>query len=219
MSTFFSPHEPAAVDAILRTLGADRSAGYLAASRGVPEKAVRLYLWNAALAGAFLPMIGIVEVALRNAVSDRLAQTYGAAWYDDPRFVTIDSKPFQRSIDRAKSHITSGGKIVTPSRMVSQLMFGFWVSLLRPGYARSLWPMLRPAFAPYVRRRRVADVLDPLVAFRNRVAHHEVIYDREPRLMYERLIIAAQLLSPGLELWIRYFSQVDALLAKGPYST
>src|ERR1700685_1722942 len=112
---------------MLGTLGPDRSAGYIAAFGGTDEKTLRLYIWNAALAGAFLPTIGIVEVALRNALHDKLERHFGTFWYDDPRFIAIDPRPFQRSIDRAKTHITTGGKTITPPRMVEQLMFGFWV--------------------------------------------------------------------------------------------
>ena len=218
LSKFFSPDDPATLNEMLRSLGPDRAAGYVTASGGTDEKTLRLYVWNAALAGAFLPTVGIVEVALRNALHDKLERHFGTVWYDDPRFIAIDPKLFPRSIDRAKAHITMGGKAISPPRMVAQLMFGFWVSLLRPAYARSLWPILRPAFVPYARRRRVADALDPLVVFRNRVAHHEVIYDRDPRRMYERLIAAAQLLSPGLDRWIDHLSRVDVLLAKGPFA-
>jgi len=142
----------------------------------------------------------------------------GVDWFDNPSFIAIDPAPFQRNINRAKSHIVAGGELVTPPKVVGQLTFGFWVALLRPAYARTLWPLLRSAFVPHTRRRRVADALDPLVVFRNRTAHHEAIYNRQPKVMFDKLIAAAQLLSPGLNEWIDHHSRVAALLAKGPFS-
>lgn len=218
LSKFFSPDDPTTLNEILRILGRDRFASYLTDAGASRDRAVQLYAWNAALASAFLPAIAIVEVALRNALHAQLEPHFGSSWYDNPNFMRIDRQPFQRSIDRAKAHIVTGGKTITPPRMVAQLMFGFWVSLLRPVYARSLWPLLRPAFSSRTRRRRVTDALDPLVAFRNRVAHHEAIYDRNPTLMYTRLLAVAQMLSPELDRWIEHHSRVHLLLAKGPFS-
>jgi len=218
VSKFFDPDDPAVQAEMLRVLGPDRSAAYLADCHGVHDRTLKLYVWNAALGASFLPAIGIVEVSLRNALHRALKGQFGSDWYDNPRFIAIDPAPFQRAINRAKAHILAGGKLVTPPRIVAQLMFGFWVSLLRPTYARSLWPVLRVAFALYTRRRRAADVLEPLVVFRNRVAHHDTIYDRQPRIIFDKLTAAAQLLSPELNEWIDHHSRVAVLLAKGPFS-
>jgi len=179
--------------------------------------ALQLYTWNAALGSAFLAPIGAVEVALRNAISDALCGAFRAPWYDDPAFLAIDPAVFTPALARAKRHVVSAGQVVGLPAMISQLTFGFWVMLLRPAYARSIWPIVRPAFVRYTRRRRAADAFEPLVAFRNRVAHHRLIYDREPRAMWERLRTGARLLSPNLESWIDYHERVSRLLAHGPY--
>ena len=216
MSKFYVADDPTLFAEVARVLGPDRLAGYLTDSGGDTGRSLRLYAWNAALASAFLPAIGVVEVALRNAIHERLTIHFGIDWFDDAAFLAIDSVPFTSHIARAKRHIATGGKVITPPRIVAQLMFGFWVALLRPTYARSVWPILRPAFPPYTRRRRIADALDPLVVFRNRIAHHEVIYDRQPRAMYERLKVGAGLLSPRLDEWVEHHARVSQLLASGP---
>jgi hypothetical protein len=187
LSKFFSPDEPTLLAQIQHVISADRLAGYLADVGGDAEKAVLLYTWNAALASAFLPVIGLVEVALRNALYERLCLRFTVDFYDDPAFLAIDNVNLKPAIDRAKRHISNSGKTVTPPRMIAQLMFGFWVKLLRPAYSRSLWPLFRPAFAKYTRRPTIAGALDPLVAFRNRIDNHEAVYDREPAVMYDRI--------------------------------
>ncbi|HZY96610.1 MAG TPA: Abi family protein [Candidatus Cybelea sp.] len=216
MSKFFAADDAGLRAEILRLFGPDRLAGYFTDARGLADRALQIYVWNAALGGAFLPAIGAVEVSLRNALSDQLSNAFTAPWYDDSSFIAIDRNALATGIVRAKRHITAKGKPVTPSRMVAQLTFGFWVMLLRPSYARSLWPILRPAFAAHTRRSRATDAFDPLVGFRNRLAHHHLLYDRDPHIMYERLMAGARLLSPELAEWIEHHSRIRQLLSGGP---
>ncbi len=217
LSKFFLLADPAVTGDVSRLLSHDRLRGLVRDCAGNMNTALQLYAWNAALGAAFLAPIGAVEVALRNSLSDALGAAFHAPWYDDPSFLAIDPAAFAAALGRAKRHVAAAGQVVGLPAMISQLTFGFWVMLLRPAYARSIWPIVRPAFVPYTRRRRAADAFEPLVAFRNRIAHHRLIYDREPRVMWERLRAGARLLSPNLESWIDHHERVSALLAHGPY--
>jgi hypothetical protein len=199
-----------------RFISFERLRPFYADCSGNSEATLQLYAWNAALTAAFVAPLGAVEVGLRNALSERLTIQYGVSWYDEPRFISIDQAAFSPAIARAKRHIAASGRPVTSSTIVSQLSFGFWTLLLRPSYARTSWPVLRPAFIPYTRRRRAADAFEPLVAFRNRIAHHRIIYDREPQAAWDRLRSAAHLLSPNLRSWIDHHERVSRLLAEGP---
>jgi hypothetical protein len=84
VSKFYVADDPVLQAEISALIGTDRLAGYLVDSRGDVDRALQLYIWNAALGGAFLPSIGAVEVALRNALSKRLAARFIVPWYDDP---------------------------------------------------------------------------------------------------------------------------------------
>jgi len=72
VSKFFDPDDPASLAEMLRILGPDRTSAYFTDCGGVPDRVLKLYVWNAALAASFLPVIGVVEVALRNALHKEL---------------------------------------------------------------------------------------------------------------------------------------------------
>ncbi|MEV5440916.1 hypothetical protein AB0K80_33680 [Streptomyces sp. NPDC052682] len=60
-------------------------------------------------------------------------------------------------------------------RVIAELSFGFWRSLLARQYKTKLWPGLAGAF-PHAPNRALETVEDPvkqLHEFRNRIAHHE----------------------------------------------
>lgn len=66
--------EPDLSDARLR--------GYLTRARGDVEDALALYVWNAQLAAALFIDLGHLEVALRNALDERMIARHGD-WLDD----------------------------------------------------------------------------------------------------------------------------------------
>ncbi len=216
MSIFFDASEASVQSDIVKVLGADRLQEYLFHTNQNITAALRLYVWDAALSSAFLSPLRTVEVALRNAIDERLTARYTAPWYDDPEFLADGLSSLGKSIGQAKQRIVDGGKTVTQPLMVARLTFGFWVNLLRPRYARSLWPVLRAAFPRYTRRARASEVLEPLLVLRNRISHCQSIYDREPKVMYRRIQDAANLFSGNLPAWIDHHSRVTRLLDEGP---
>lgn len=62
---------------VATALSAERLAPYLRTMNGNLAEAVRLYEWNLAVSGAFYEALGIVEVVLRNALSEQLAAHHG----------------------------------------------------------------------------------------------------------------------------------------------
>ena len=106
--------------------------------------------------------------------------------------------------------------------MVAELSFGFWVHLLRPGpngaYVPAIWgPALSKAFPSGTRRSRVVAELDPLLKFRNRVAHHEPIFRTDLAKQYESILRIIALVAPSLVPWVEHHSRVRSLIASGPY--
>jgi len=64
-------------------LSADRLNAYRNAVAGDLERAIELYVWNAAAAAAFFGPIGVLEVSLRNAFDRELTHAFTKPWYDD----------------------------------------------------------------------------------------------------------------------------------------
>jgi hypothetical protein len=94
------------------------------------------------------------------------------------------------SVADAKLTIARSGKPVIPGRVVAELRFGFWTSLLSSGfgpqgYGTTLWSpndaaLIKQAFpylaAPNQNRRYVHDRFNTLRLLRNRTMHHEPIW-------------------------------------------
>ena len=68
-------------DALDRAVSPARMSTYVRAANGDVDWARGLYLWDRELAVAFLADIALLEVALRNAMNDRLAARWGPEWY------------------------------------------------------------------------------------------------------------------------------------------
>ena len=151
------------------------------------ESAVN-YLWNLALAESLFCSLNMVEIALRNALHDTLTHHFGVpAWYDRRGIL----EPNQRKdVDGVKGRIVRRGDPVTPDRVVSELTFGFWVTLLSRTYDARLWQgnnaaPLKRMFLRIPRNRRQRQIIhqqyNEIRELRNRVFHYEPIFD-DPHL-------------------------------------
>ena len=222
VKSFFSEEDVA--DDLAASLSPERLSTYLRAARGDRERALRLYTWNTAMSAAFYGPLQGLEVALRNAVHRQLGGCYGADWYDNPA-AGLNAGCLER-IQRAKADVDRAGASIDPPRVVAELSFGFWISLLGSGgrtdptgrkadYERTLWrPALRGAFAfcETLTRKQAHGPLNDLRTLRNRIAHHEPIFARRLEEDYESILEVTGWISPGTRAWIERCSRVSMLL-------
>jgi hypothetical protein len=147
------------------------------------------YFWNVALRQALYGPLGDVEVAIRNGVHRALSIRFGHEdWYDRPNVLHTRE---QRDIAKAKRAILDAGKAVIPGRVIAAVPFGFWTSLLDTAYGErphgpQLWTTTNgqlatvfPHATPYYQgyRGRVFIRVDMLRRLRNRVFHHEPVWN------------------------------------------
>ncbi len=197
----------------------ERMQRYLDAADGDRALAVRHYARNAQLGAAFHGPLQALEVAVRNTMHARLAARYGSQWYTDPA-PGLDS----HAHDAIDGVLKRGIGAPTPGQFVASMSLGFWVRLVGRGgyiergrkadYERTLWrPALYKAF-PGRPRRAVQQRLDRLRQLRNRIAHHEPIFERDLGKDYESLLEAVGWISPDVRTWIEAHSLLpDALQA------
>ena len=212
------------MESLKRCLSADRMSKYLRASQGSLSNALALYNWNTAVSAAFYGPLQWLEVTLRNSIDNRLAEAYGDAWYfhSDARLDFI----CRRQIKEARDRLQRNNQAITRSRLVAALSFGFWVTLLGRGgmlsakgtkanFEMTLWrPALHKAFPnrPGLARKQAYQPLDYLRTFRNRIAHHEAIFERDLRMDYEKIVRVTGWISPEAREWIEEHSRVLELL-------
>ena len=212
------------LDDLEASFSPERLSTYLTVAGGDRERALQLYTRNTQLSAAFYGPLQGLEIALRNALHRQLTRLHGAAWYDNPA-AGLDLGGLER-IATAKTEIERAGQVVTPSRLVAALSFGFWVSLVGAGgridpdgsratYEMTLWrPALRGAF-PHrkpLTRKHAHQPLNTLRKLRNRIAHHEPIFARPLLEDHQRILEVSGWISPGVRTWIERHSRVPLLL-------
>lgn len=82
-----------------------------------------------------------------------------------------------------------------------------------------LWPDIAGGFAdaPDRRRETVEKPIARLHDFRNRLAHHQPVWNRQPRDRYEDLLALAGYIDPALPRWIEITSTVGQTLDSEPH--
>jgi len=213
------------------TLSAERLATYQISTGGERAEAMRLYAWNTAVSAAFYGPLQALEVTLRNAMNRALSSEYGQKWYDNDD-TGLDGGCLAR-IKETRKRLQDEYPDEAP-HMIAALTFGFWVQLLGPGgiidkqartkanYEMTLWrPALRRAFphAKEISRKQVQVPLNSLRKLRNRIAHHEPIFNRKLRNLeqdYEKILEVVSWMSPQTRKWIEAYSRVLDLLATPP---
>lgn len=211
-------------------LGAARIAGYLRECGGDLARANSLYVWNAKVAGALGRDLGHLEVALRNALDDRMTARHvklGRAddWIDDPteelgrdRWGAGKHAQPYRDVAAAKGRVTSNSKPLSHGQVISETTFGLWHQLVSRRWSTTLWPDLAGAFphAPNRTRETVADPVEALRGLRNRMSHHHRIWPRDLEQDRTTILTVAGHIDPELASWIEGQSEVSALLRARP---
>ena len=187
-----------------------RMAPYLAARAGRWAGAVSLYDWNTSIGAAFFESIHYLEVGLRNALDDAASARLGTGWLTPMSSVLT---PRSRKGVVLALHF-AGGPSAPRGKLIAELPFGFWWSLLADEYNRRLWqPALQHAFECPVRRRTLHAKLDDLRRLRNRIAHHEPIHTRALDADFANVLDIATRVGTVLGHHIAATSRVPDLLA------
>jgi hypothetical protein len=235
-----SPTQPGhALQAIRAAISVPRFQPYLSAAGNDPELALDLYEWNLEVSAAFWEVIAVVEVVTRNAMHDQLTNAYGAHWYDNTAIVDDRSLKVIREAKRRASRGLPKSTPLSPGKVVSEMSFGAWVSLLDQGghsttqsrrlrYHDTLWlPALQHAFpnGP-AHQKKTNRGLRTVQSLRNRIGHHEKIFN-EPfkdtqltlQALHSHCLDVTRWVSPEAEVWVTSSSRVAAVLAARPAGT
>lgn len=226
--------------ALRHALSPERLAAYsLAADRDELDGVAR-YLWNLGCANALLPALHTAEITFRNALFTGGEKVFrgGASRFadlpcwldaDPPRLAQHEHESVCQAKERLRERFRGRRSPLTCGRLVSALPFGFWTGLCKPDYdtgmhpSRPLWPdVLRHAFifAPKPARSRTAikQRFDAIRALRNRIAHHEPVWDRDLPRAHDEILEAVAWMNRGVAATLRRESALPAVVAAGPQS-
>ena len=167
---------------------------FVAAGHSAP-KAVRLYKANLRLAQSFHPIIGTLEIVLRNSLNTILTSHFSdpdwiinqkSGFMTDPSLTYIHKRTSRRKInnyikqqvEKAEKRINKTGAVPTSGKIISEQTFGFWTSYFEVHHYRLLlgrpiqiFKHLPSGFG----RKEVFDELEEVRLFRNRINHNEPI--------------------------------------------
>ena len=206
-------------------LSEPRFARYLDRYRGNRAAALRLYTWNLAVSSALWGPINVVEVAVRNALHDRLVERTGRSdWWNEASVRLCRNEEEAVEIARA-TLVNRGTPEPTSDQIVAATSFGLWVGLTSDGiprdrvysYETTLWqPRLQHAFPHRGDRRRkyIHSKLDGIRVLRNRIAHHEPIHRSPLPALYEDLVEIAGMIHADAREYIETYSRAAEVIGQ-----
>lgn len=199
--------------ALRRSVSHEKFSTYLRIAGGDRLYAFQLYTRNAALGAAFHGPLQAVEVTLRNAVHDATAAVHGPYWFDGPLLTAPEPTAVAKatkSLQRERKTRTSGG-------VISALNLGFWVALFKGKYDATLWrTILYRCFDPTPPRSNLHRQLERLRTLRNRIAHHELILQRDLKADHDAILWILSMLSPETAAWVKHHSRVTEEMERPP---
>jgi hypothetical protein len=163
--------------------------------KGDPNElsAIARYIWNISLCEALYPAFHCFEIVLKNAIhNSATAEHANEMWFDTIQLHDEESRMLTAARDSIarRDQENSLTRTLTSDRIVAELPLGFWTSILtRPNYETNV---LRPCLARDLKliptdcrdRNFLYERLREIRRLRNRVSHHEPIWNR-PGLMAE----------------------------------
>lgn len=183
----FSLEDEHSIDAFINTASIERFSRYVAACDGDRRKAVELYLFNIRLSQSLYALVQIWEIALRNKLNEFLRWKHNDDWPRDQRLRRNLTRLDLLRLDEATARQSRARNTTEPptGAIVADLSTGFWVSLLGKSYEVPFsWRYnLVKVFpnASSTARSTISDTSRDLSDARNRIAHHESIFHRDPR--------------------------------------
>lgn len=213
----FTAYEAELTDALKASLSEPRLDPYIADRAGVEAHGIKLYLWNARVAKAFLFPLQAVEVVTRNAIHAGLARKTGQAdWLINPpaNLLTKESEDSRlATVQRmARQNIP-----LTSDNLVAALTFDFWSNLFRDEYDL-LWDAATlvdcfPHYPAKADRSFIQRRAKRLNHLRNRIAHHEPVWS-DPNLTtrFAECEEVVGLVCPKTAQWMSQHSTVLATL-------
>lgn len=219
----FLDHPLEVVMSMKESLSGPRFRRYLASCDGDELKAMRLYQWNALISQSLYVYLQCWEVCLRNKLNDFLCWKYDEGWpYDDRRAVRNLAGDNQRRLAETKVRQEAERRVspVPTSVIVADLSAGFWVSLLSAKYeVPYVWRYnLRRIFPHDASMDRAAawEICEQTLTLRNRVAHHEPIYQLELEARYRELQRAVAAMCTGTHAFANDTCSFRHIMAKRP---
>jgi hypothetical protein len=197
-----------------------RLARYAPAAADGAVSSADIYLWNCALCEAFYLPLHMAEITTRNAIHSALLFK-SAQWFENPTLLGLLDGHYRAELDRAldNERAQHGGRS-DAHHLVSALTLGFWEHLTTKRLERFMFPKgIQKNFphAPWgMKRQDLHTRIESVRRWRNRIAHHNAIFDKGPSAKLQDALDLISWTSPALSHWVAANSRVSQTINKRP---
>lgn len=179
-----------------------------------------IYLWNCELSEAFHLVLHMAEISCRNTIHSALLYK-GERWFEDKTFRDLLDGPRRNDLDMALSEERAQHKDAFDAHhLVSALSFGFWEHLTTKRFKRYLFPKgFQKNFkhAPWqAKPEDLHTLIESVRRWRNRIAHHNAIFDKGPSAKFQDALILIGWTSPELEAWVSSRCRISQIINSRP---
>ncbi|MFT8420532.1 MAG: hypothetical protein ABF665_03275 [Gluconacetobacter sp.] len=171
-----------------------RFATYLKHTNNDENQAIELYIYNMNISASLMFPISILEVLLRNSISKRLENYFRTEnWALGEEIKDFLMKKGKERLEIAIQTLRDEVAIVTTNDVISTLSFSFWKFLFHNFYSNFWEENFRHVFInvknpwEYVQRDAYRD-LQTINKLRNRIAHHEPIFEHDLEKEYNIIV-------------------------------
>lgn len=178
-----------------------------------------LYQWNVKISASLFEQIQYLEITLRNAVCEALHQAVGEKWAWNTSFAINFPKKTQKTLQK----LANDNRIKTLDQAIPHLHFAFWQSIFTSRFDNKIWQMQlytifpNAPIQPYkILRTEIHQDLDNLRELRNRIAHHEPIFQRDLQKDFETIHKIISYRSHIMSDWAKQHEQITQLLQRKP---
>lgn len=217
---------PTDTSAIRDVLSVPRMSTYLNAAGGDLDTAMNLYGWNARASAALMVPFHFTEVAIRNAASEALTSAYGPDWPWQAAFENTLPSPSGPVFNPKRELTQTRRKHGTAGKVIADLKFAFWVNIFTRRHDGRLWDHRILGVFPHASgtparglRNRIHGDLEEIRKLRNRVAHHEPIFDCDLDDHVGRMLELIEFRSTSTSKWVLAMEEVTELLDSHPLAS
>ncbi len=202
-------------DALEALISEQRLKTYDRLFNGNRAKAIEYYQLNIKIAQSLYPLLLYAEVSLRNMIH----RSCMVHFKTDQWFQFCQQEEQLTKWDLVKKRIGENFHKPSTDKIIAELTFGFWCSLLNKRNARYFWKPLQHAFpnlGSSVKREKLASTINQIRKFRNRIFHYEPICNDLNMLWvnYLHIIQLLNWINPELANWLKSMDNFESLYNK-----
>jgi len=197
-----------------------------------PLTITSMYIWNAKLSENFYFLLQNLEVSLRNSIYEAFRQSFPNQSFFHLNEANIKKTYIKRleyhsaacwkMICKVKANLEEENITLSDGKIIAELNFGFWTTLLRQKHYRNkMWrPILSTAFPYYpfsksqsCDLRHISEKIDTIRLFRNRIFHYEPIFNHDNlHAIHRDMIEVLGWISPELQKLSLAFDEFDDIV-------